>query len=850
MTYRRFAIAAALVLAVGCTETKTTESAPTLTQAALTTVSATWSSPLGVYQGPADAIVVHPAVANTVYLCSGSLVYKSTDGGATWTEKSRGLRALYYSSLALAPSDPEVLYAFSYYEGQVFRTGDGGESWALAGGPGGIGGQAIAVHPFNPDVVFVGNDSGLFRSTNAGVTFTSLGGVPGAVQTISVDPISPTAVYAGTRSGVYKSTDGGDSWASASAGLTSDLPYILIRGMAIDPANPSTLLVGVQGGGSGGGVFRSQDAGATWTQTLMFPWDLRIAVSPASPATVYASGAAGALFRSSDGGTTWTSTPIQHGVGGTISLGPSPVDPDTLFVTGINCCDLSPGVVKTVDRGQNWTVANRGIRGVARATVDPVHSDVIYDTKGWAGAYKSSDGGLTWQRIDKDSAGNRIYAHWSTIYAPPVADTARLYAGTSAGFAKSDDRGQSWRLSNAGLTSFDVQALAVDPSDPDHLVIATNVGLFRSADAGETWVPAATVSAVSSLTVDPASGNVIYAATYGYGVRKSTDGGDTFTPPGGGHWQGPLVMVPGSPRVYAGAGPALYKSDDGGASWQALFPPSGQPTALVTDVLFDPTNPLTMYVTDLDAGLFRSQDGGGTWSSVPAPFSTYRRLGRLGALPGHPGQLFVSGGGGFRVSFGPPPDTTAPVLTVPAIISATASSATGATVTFSVIATDDRDASPAVSCIPSSGSAFAPGTTTVDCSARDAAGNTTSGSFPVSVVFEATTPFFQPPIRPDGSSIFRLGRTVPVKFVLAGASGAISDLAARIYVAKISDSAVGSELAPESTASANTGNLIRYSSDGSYLFNLGTTQLSTGTWQIRVDLGDGVPHQVMVSLRP
>lgn len=108
-----------------------------------------------------------------------------------------------------------------------------------------------------------------------------------------------------------------------------------------------------------------------------------------------------------------------------------------------------------------------------------------------------------------------------------------------------------------------------------------------------------------------------------------------------------------------------------------------------------------------------------------------------------------------------------------------------------------------------------------------------------------------PPINADGSSIFKLGSTVPVKFQLWNVEGNfVRDAVARIYVAKISDNIIGTEMEAESTSAATTGNLFRYDSiDNQYIFNLGTKDLSTGTWQIRIELDDGTSKYVNISLK-
>ena len=111
---------------------------------------------------------------------------------------------------------------------------------------------------------------------------------------------------------------------------------------------------------------------------------------------------------------------------------------------------------------------------------------------------------------------------------------------------------------------------------------------------------------------------------------------------------------------------------------------------------------------------------------------------------------------------------------------------------------------------------------------------------------------FMQPINSDGSSIFRLGRTVPVKFALSGASAGIRDLDARLYVAKVSNGVEGEFVEADSTCTADSGNAFRYDRVSRlYEFNLALRGplFSRGTFALRADLGDGVDHVVHVSVR-
>lgn len=193
-------------------------------------------------------------------------------------------------------------------------------------------------------------------------------------------------------------------------------------------------------------------------------------------------------------------------------------------------------------------------------------------------------------------------------------------------------------------------------------------------------------------------------------------------------------------------------------------------------------------------------------------------------------------------------DAAAPVVTVPGRIDAFATSAGGAVVTFTATAWDAASGTLVPACTPASGSLFAPGVTQVECVATDAAGNVGRAGFEVAVAFGWSG--ILPPIDPGGASLFKLGRTVPVKFMLAGPSGGIPNLTARLYLAKISDGVVGTIEEADSTAGPDSGNVFRYDAAGGlYIFNLATSGLSAGTWQLRVDLGDGLDRFVLFSLR-
>lgn len=129
--------------------------------------------------------------------------------------------------------------------------------------------------------------------------------------------------------------------------------------------------------------------------------------------------------------------------------------------------------------------------------------------------------------------------------------------------------------------------------------------------------------------------------------------------------------------------------------------------------------------------------------------------------------------------------------------------------------------------------------------ATDSHNNSASVSRTVNVVYPWSG--FEQPVDPLGKSVFKLNSTLPLKFSLTGGCSAKTDLVAKLYLAKVSNGIAGTELAPEVYAAADSGNVFRYQ-NGKYMYNLSTKGLSVGTWQLRVDLGDGAIHAYQVSL--
>ena len=175
-------------------------------------------------------------------------VGKSTDGGLTWTHTLIGADNSYIYSMALDPSHPDTVYAAGYENSvyTIYRTLDGGTSWSklTATGLNALP-YGMAIRPDNPLVIVAATSNGIYRSLDAGGSFTRMSTTIGSSKNVLIDPLTPSTMYLGTNSqGVYRSTDGGATWSAFNTGL----PETCINCMALSPGN--FVYAGTNGGAS------------------------------------------------------------------------------------------------------------------------------------------------------------------------------------------------------------------------------------------------------------------------------------------------------------------------------------------------------------------------------------------------------------------------------------------------------------------------------------------------------------------------------------------------------------------------------------------------------------------------
>ena len=247
-------------------------------------------------------------------------------------------------------------------------------------------------------------------------------------------------------------------------------------------------------GTMGDGTYKSPDGGRTWHQfnagiqkgTISAIVN-QVIFNPRGTEMVYAATTVG-VFRSLDGGRNWVERMDgMNEVNFVVSLAMDPQRPNVLYA------GTTGGVYRTINAAQSWEKKSLGMvasdakmasmaLGVNGLAVDPTNSDIVYagTTKG---LYKSTNQGEQWVRIE----GSIRDAYVSAIQLDP-SQPSTLYLATSDRVQKSEDSGATWQPKINGLEATSIRSLQISPSDPQVLYVGTNGGgLYRSADAGESW---------------------------------------------------------------------------------------------------------------------------------------------------------------------------------------------------------------------------------------------------------------------------------------------------------------------------------------------------------------------------
>jgi photosystem II stability/assembly factor-like uncharacterized protein len=535
--------------------------------------------------------------------------------------------------LAVSAADPLRLYAISFEH--VYRSDDGGRSWAVTTAPVIDYEPRLAVSAQDPNVVYASGRDLVQKTVDGGHTWTAvMNGLPDPpeVQDLVVDPTDDQVVYAGGTSydgAVFKTSDGGATWAAADVGFPD---HSLVYALAIDPRAPSILFAGAWRDE----LYKTVDGGGTWVHLSGLPQETpdRIAVDPNDDQRVFTT-MDGIVYRSVDGGASWEVS--GSGLDGVYAytLAVSSAEPDTIFTATPLGYPAAPfghtGLFKSADGGDYWQPTNPE-GGADVLVVDPVTAGVLYSTGDGLGVMKSLDGGS-----HSFQASRGMLETYVQALAVDPTDPAIAYAsiGQHWGLFKTTNGGRTWRLTGRGLSQSAI-SLAVAPSDP-RVVYAgvtnyatydryVDAGVYRSLDGGGTFSRAnigiGNVK-INALAVDPNNSLVVYAAG-AYACSECSHGGVWKTDDGGFTWKrlsdglekseffGIAISQSNPSVLYASAESAgsVYRTLDGGRTWTL----HELPYVEINDLAVDPTNPFTVYA--VGGPVYRSTDGGQTWTSV------------------------------------------------------------------------------------------------------------------------------------------------------------------------------------------------------------------------------------------
>jgi photosystem II stability/assembly factor-like uncharacterized protein len=548
------------------------------------------------------------------------------------------------------------------------------------------GGRTVAISgiPAQPNVFYMApNNGGVWKSTDFGDTWNPIfdDQPTGSIGALAISPSNPNIIYVGsgeglrrpdlsTGDGIYKSTDAGKSWEHL--GLRDAFQ---IGAIIVDPRNPNRVLVAALGHPYGPnperGVFRSLDGGATWQKILYKDENtgaIDLAFDPSNPQVLYAdmwasrrppwttgggySGPGSGLYKSTDGGDHWKEVtkglPSWSDHLGRIGLGVAPSSPNRIYAL-VDAPKLG-GLYRSDDAGESWQRINDEERiwgrgdDFAGVRVDPRNKDVVYVAN--TSTYRSSNAGKDFTAIKGAPGGDDYHSIWINPENPDI-----IFLGSDQGATISVNRGQTWSSwYNQPTAQF--YHVITDNQFPYWVYggqqESGSAGIASRSDFGEItfrdWYPVGTEE-YGYVAPDPLNPNLIYG---GRTSRFDTTTGQTqdISPLAlrTGKYRfnrtAPLIFSPANPHVLYLGSNVLFKTTNGGQSWDIISPDltredPGVPPNLGVFVDFDPAKgkhrgviysiapspkDASLIWIGTDDGLIQvTHDGGKNWQNVTPP---------------------------------------------------------------------------------------------------------------------------------------------------------------------------------------------------------------------------------------
>jgi len=640
--------------------------------------------------GRVTAVAGHADQPYTFYMgTTGGGVWKTTDGGMTWfptTDSTRMAGSI--GAIAVAPSDPNVVYVGtgeSPPRGNVspgngmYRSTDAGKSWSAVGLPDAGQIAAIAVHPTNPDLVYAAvlghifgpnEQRGVYRSADGGKTWNKVlyrDANSGAIALV-MDPTNPRVLYAalwqtrrypwgfesgGPGSGIFKSTDGGDHWTeiTRNRGLP-DSGVVGKVGIAVSPADPNRVWAIVEH--DNGGVFRSDDGGATW-QRVNDERRLRqrawyythIHADPKDAETVYVLNTG--FYRSVDGGSTYTAIRTPHGDNHGLWIAPN--DPNRM----INSNDGGANV--SYNGGVTWTGQDN------QPTAQLYHAFATNHFPYYVcGGQQDNSTICVPSRTDGFGITTQDYyvvGGCESGYVAARADDPDIsYAGCYGGSLDRHDRktGQQrsvspWPDNPMGWGAADLTyrfqwtyPIVFSPQDPNVLYV-TSQYVHRTTNGGQSW---------ETISPDLTRNDKAKQAASGGPITKDNTSVEYYAT---------IFTFAPSPKdaqvLWAGSDDGLvHVTRDGGATWTNVTPKDLPEWAMISIIDASPHDAGTAFVAatrykldDFAPYLYKTTDYGRTWTKIVTGIPAGHFTRTIRQDPVQPNLLYAGGEFGAYVSF-------------------------------------------------------------------------------------------------------------------------------------------------------------------------------------------------------
>lgn len=599
--------------------------------------------PLGPFRGGrTKAVDGIPSQPHTFYMGAvNGGVWKTNDAGRTWTPIFDDQPTGSIGAIAVAPSDPNIIYVGSGEGMQrpdlsvgngIYKSTDAGRTWTHLGLRDGQQIPHIVVDPMNPNRLFVAvlghpygpnAERGIFRSTDGGKSFERVlyrDENTGAVD-VTFDPVDPNVLYAvlwesrqgpwenaawtGPGSGLFKSTDGGTTWRQLTRGLPTFDEGLGRIGVTVAPSQ-RTRLYAVVDAGKLAGIYRSDDSGESWsrvnadTRLVARPNDAAdLRVHPTNPDIVFVPTIV--AWKSTDGGKTFTAFRGAPGGDDYQKIWINPAQPDIMIMTA------DQGAIVTLNGGETWS----SWYNQPTAQVYHVSTDTAFPYRVCGGQQESGSACVA----SRGDHGQITFRDWSPVgveeygfVAPDPTDENIVYGGKVTRFDRRT--GQVQRVGPArppGYRVLRTQPVLFSPVDPRTLFFASNT-LWKTSNGGqlwtaispdlsrESWQVPATVSAYRSApSAQPTRRGVIYAV-------------------------GPSYID--STLIWAGTDDGIiHVTRNGGTSWMNVTPPDLAPwmkVSIIEASHFDPNTAYaainTLRLDDLRPRILRTRDGGKSWT--------------------------------------------------------------------------------------------------------------------------------------------------------------------------------------------------------------------------------------------